>query len=265
MREIAVVAEGERHRRRRRQQHRIRAHLVVRRHDGEGGRCGDAQREVVISSAVTSGMSPGTVSMPPRPSRGEQARRRRDRRGVTVARDRVDTSRAVALRQCGGAGIRRHHQNAGETARRRERRSTSSAHGQREPGAQCARHEPRQALLGVAGLLDRNHGPDVCAVGRSARASPSARPRSRARRAPVLPVGEVAHQRLRHPRMNSSAASHAASALVDDVAIDDVTITVRDGGASTGRPSSRIILAVGPFTASPPTIGDTAITGAGLG
>ncbi len=51
-------------------------------------------------------------------------------------------------------------------------------------------------------------------------------------------------------------------AVVEDEAVEQVTVMRRDRGGVDGRPSSAMIFAVGPLIAAPPTIGETAITGA---
>ena len=60
-----------------------------------------------------------------------------------------------------------------------------------------------------------------------------------------------------------SSPAHAASRVIEHVAVDDVAVVMGDrrgAGLKSELPAN--ILAVGPLTARPPMIGDTATTGA---
>ena len=99
MREIAVVAEAQRHGVGRRADHRVGAEIVVRRRDGEGGPRQVRAETRLISCEVTAGMSAGRVSMPPRPSLRQQPHAADDAAGMAVARAVGHDARAEARRQ----------------------------------------------------------------------------------------------------------------------------------------------------------------------
>ena len=69
------------------------------------GRC--AARSCVISAGVTSGISPGTVSMPGYPFAASKLRRRRHRSAVAVAGAYLDHAGAIVLGQAGAPPRRR--------------------------------------------------------------------------------------------------------------------------------------------------------------
>ena len=232
--------------------------------DGSG-RC--AASRMPSSAGLASGMSPGIVSMPFRASARDSRAAGGNGGGMAVAGAVVDKAGAIALGQRPRRRVEGHDDDAGEARGAGDRGEHVLEHRQRQPGAAAAA-QPGEPLLGAVPFLDRNDRPDVRR--RNARPQPnpvranrSARGSSTAR-ASASRSASVCIKRARHLTGRSSSAVWAASPH-RNIAVDDAVVMRATVGASTGRPSSAIIFAVGPLTARPAMMGDTAMTGRGGG
>ena len=148
--------------------------------------------------------------------------------------------------------------------------SSTSSSMRRASSARCAGSQNRrQPLLRLRGRLANGTTaqtlmrPDV----RFARL-PTREGRCRQRRSDLARASRVAIREVRiivrvtRPACRASAACIAASASIDHVAVDQAAVVGRDRCGVAGTPSSAMIFAVGPLTAWPPIIGETAMTGA---
>ena len=123
------------------------------------GRC--AASTAAISAAVTRGMSPGTVSIPPRPSR---ARIRAAAVTAPVWPSRapsVEHARAVSCGEPDRDGIDGAHHDSRQRRHAREHREHILRHRCGQRAALIRRQQRGETLLGAVYLLHRHDGPDI--------------------------------------------------------------------------------------------------------